>query len=114
LVGLIFSLSHGISGVAEVQVVTVALVSPSWNMRAVAKAMDLIRRDKERAMTLGMAHGLRGDIAIERKALDYYVDDLDIRLKQDNVAALLKQIEISEPPQKYFDETHLTRATAVR
>jgi ABC-type nitrate/sulfonate/bicarbonate transport system substrate-binding protein len=83
-------------------------------LRALAKAMDLIRRDKEKAMSLGIGHGLRGDVAIERKALDYYVDDLDIRLKQDNIAALLKQIEISEPPQKYFDETYLTRAIAGR
>jgi ABC-type nitrate/sulfonate/bicarbonate transport system substrate-binding protein len=83
-------------------------------LRAFAKAMDLIRRDKEKAMALGLRHGLRGDIAIERKALDYYVDDLDIRLKQENIAALLKQLEISEPPQKYFDETYLTRAMAVR
>jgi NitT/TauT family transport system substrate-binding protein len=82
-------------------------------LRAFAKAMDLIRRDKEKAMALGLRHGLRGDIAIERKALDYYVDDLDIRLKQENIAALLKQLEISEPPQKYFDETYLTRAMAV-
>jgi hypothetical protein len=76
--------------------------------------MDLIRRDKERAIALGMRHGLRGDIAVERKALEYYAADLDIRLKKENIAALLKQIDISDPPQKYFDDTYLTRAVGPR
>lgn len=83
-------------------------------LRALDKANDLIRRDKEKAIALGIRHGLRGDVAIERKALDYYSDDLDIRLKKDNIAALLKQIDISDPPQKYFDDTYLTRAVAPR
>jgi ABC-type nitrate/sulfonate/bicarbonate transport system substrate-binding protein len=83
-------------------------------LRALDRANDLIRRDKERAIALGIRHGLRGDVAIERKALDYYVADLDIRLKKENIAALLKQIDISEAPQKYFDDTYLTRAIAPR
>lgn len=83
-------------------------------LRALDKANDLIRRDKEKAIALGIRHGLRGDIAIERKALDYYSADLDIRLTKDNIAALLKQIDISDPPQKYFDDTYLTRAVAPR
>jgi ABC-type nitrate/sulfonate/bicarbonate transport system substrate-binding protein len=83
-------------------------------LRALDKANDLIRRDKEKAIALGIRHGLRGDIAIERKALDYYAADLDIRLKKENIAALLKQIDISDPPQKYFDDTYLTRAAGSR
>lgn len=83
-------------------------------LRALAKAMDFIRRDKEKAITLGRSHGLRGDIAIERKALEYYADDLDVRLKRENITALLKQIDIAEAPQKYFDDTYLTRATGLR
>ena len=83
-------------------------------LRALAKGMDLIRRDKEKAITLGRSHGLRGDRTIERKALDYYADDLDVRLKRENITALLKQIEIAEAPQKYFDETYLTRAIGLR
>jgi len=83
-------------------------------LRALDKANDLIRRDKENAIALGIRHGLRGDIAIERKALDYYAADLDIRLKKENIAALLKQIDISDPPQKYFDDTYLTRAAGSR
>ena len=76
--------------------------------------MDLIRRDKDKAIALGKAQGLRGDIAIERKALDYYAQDLDIRLQKENVAALLKQIDVTETPEKYFDDSYLTRAVAVR
>ena len=29
--------------------------------------MDLIRQDREKAITLGKSHGLRGDSAIEKK-----------------------------------------------
>ena len=76
-------------------------------LRALDKANDLIRRDKDKAVALGIRHGLRGDIALERKALDYYVADLDIRLKKENIAALLKQIDISDAPQKYFDDSLL-------
>jgi NitT/TauT family transport system substrate-binding protein len=83
-------------------------------LRALDKANDLIRRDKEKAIALGIRHGLRGDIAIERKALDYYAADLDIRLKKENIATLLKQIDISDPPEKYFDDTYLTRAAGSR
>jgi ABC-type nitrate/sulfonate/bicarbonate transport system substrate-binding protein len=83
-------------------------------LRALDRANELIRRDKDKAVALGIRHGLRGDVALERKALDYYVADLDIRLKRENIAALLKQIEISEAPQKYFDDAYLTRAVGSR
>jgi ABC-type nitrate/sulfonate/bicarbonate transport system substrate-binding protein len=75
-------------------------------LRALGKAMELIRRDKDKAVALGRAQGLRGDVAMERKALDYYAQDLDIRLKKENIAALLKQIDVSDPPQKYFDDSY--------
>jgi len=83
-------------------------------LRALDRAMIYIRQDREKAMALGVKHGLRGDMAIERKALDYYVEDLDIRLNRDNIKALLKQIEVSDGPQKYFDDTYLTRAIGLR
>ena len=83
-------------------------------LRAVGKAMELIRRDKDKAIALGKSHGLRGDVAVERKALDYYAQDLDIRLGKENIAALLKQIDVAETPQKYFDDNYLTRAIGVR
>ena len=83
-------------------------------LRALEKAMELIRRDKDKAIALGVRSGLRGDLGIERKALDYYAADLDIRLKKENITALLKQIDISEPPQRFFDERYLTQAVAPR
>jgi ABC-type nitrate/sulfonate/bicarbonate transport system substrate-binding protein len=83
-------------------------------LRALEKAMELIRRDKDKAIALGVRHGLRGDLGIERKALDYYAADLDIRLKKENITALLKQIDISDPPQRFFDESYLTQSVAPR
>ena len=83
-------------------------------LRAVGKAMELIRRDKDKAIALGKSQGLRGDVTMERKALDYYAQDLDIRLGKENIAALLKQIDVAETPQKYFDDNYLTRAVGVR
>jgi ABC-type nitrate/sulfonate/bicarbonate transport system substrate-binding protein len=81
-------------------------------LRALAKAMDLIRQDKDKAITLGRANGLRGDAAIERKALDYYVQDLDIGINKNNVESLLKLLDISDPPETFFDDTYLNRALA--
>jgi ABC-type nitrate/sulfonate/bicarbonate transport system substrate-binding protein len=79
-------------------------------LRALARAMDLIRQDKDKAITLGRASGLRGDAAIERKALDYYVQDLEIGINKNNIDALLRLLDISDPPEKFFDETYLSRA----
>ena len=81
-------------------------------LRALARAMDLIRQDKDKAITLGRANGLRGDTAIERKALDYYVQDLDIGINKNNVESLLKLLDISDPAEKFFDHTYLNRALA--
>jgi hypothetical protein len=61
---------------------------------------------------LGKANGLRGDAVMERKALDYYVQDLDIRINKNNVEALLKLLDIADPPERFFDDTYLSRALA--
>jgi NitT/TauT family transport system substrate-binding protein len=81
-------------------------------LRALGRAVDLIRQDKDKAIALGKANGLRGDAAMERKALDYYVQDLDIRINKNNVEALLKLLDIADPPEKFFDDTYLSRALA--
>jgi len=81
-------------------------------LRALARAMDLIRQNKDQAIALGRANGLRGDATIERKALDYYIQDLDIGINKNNVEALLKLLDISDPPEKFFDDTYLSRALA--
>jgi ABC-type nitrate/sulfonate/bicarbonate transport system substrate-binding protein len=79
-------------------------------LRAWAKAIDFIKRDKDAAIALGKANGLRGDAAIERKALDYYAEDLDLRLKREQVAVYLRMLDIFEPPDKFFDGSFLARA----
>jgi len=79
-------------------------------LRAVSKAMDFIQKNHAQAIAMGKAQGLRGDLAVERKALDYYAEDLDIKLTQSNIAALLKIVDSSEPAGKYFDETYLNQA----
>ena len=78
-------------------------------LRALSKAMDFIRKNKDKAIALGKAQGLRGNLAIERKALDYYADDLEIKLTPSNIAALLKIVDSSEPAAKYFDGTYLNQ-----
>ncbi len=79
-------------------------------LRALGKSMALIKRDKDKAIALAKANGLRGDAAIERKALDYYAEDLDLRLKKEQVAVYLKLLDITEAPEKFFDDSFLTRA----
>lgn len=79
-------------------------------LRAWRKAMDFIKRDKDAAIALGKANGLRGDATIERKALDYYAEDLDLHLKREQVAVYLKMLDISESPDKFFDDSFLARA----
>lgn len=79
-------------------------------LRAVNKGIDLIKRDKDRAIAIGKANGLRGDLAIERKALDYYADDLDLRIRKEQIGAYLKLLDINESADRYFDSSFLTRA----
>jgi NitT/TauT family transport system substrate-binding protein len=83
-------------------------------LRALSKGMDFIQKNKDKAVAMGKAQGLRGDLAVERKALDYYADDLEIKLTPSNVAALLKIVDSSEPAAKYFDGTYLNQALGKR
>jgi NitT/TauT family transport system substrate-binding protein len=83
-------------------------------LRALDKANHLIRSDKDKAVQLGNAHGLRGDLRIQRKALDYVADDFNVRLKKDHLAALLNVLEIKKSPNAFFDETFLDRALSGR
>lgn len=79
-------------------------------LRALSKAMDFIRKNKDKAINLGKAEGLRGELAVERKALDYYADDLEVKLTPSNITALLKIVGSSEPAAKYFDDSYLNQA----
>ena len=83
-------------------------------LRALGKSMELIRRDKDRAIQMGRTHGLRGEPALERRALNYYADDIDIRLSRESVAAVLNSLGIKGATDEFFVESFLDRATSVR
>jgi NitT/TauT family transport system substrate-binding protein len=79
-------------------------------LRALGKATDLIREDKDKAVQMGKAYGLRGEVALERKALDFYADDFDVRLKRESVAAVLASLKIKGSVQEYFVDNFVNRA----
>jgi len=81
-------------------------------LRALDRAIRLIRQDKDRAVQIGKAYGLRGDPTAQRKALDYVADDFEVALKRDQVAALLKVLEIKNSPDELFDESFLSRSAS--
>jgi ABC-type nitrate/sulfonate/bicarbonate transport system substrate-binding protein len=83
-------------------------------LRALDKSMALIRRDKDTAIQIGKAYGLRGEASLERRALDYYAEDFNVRLRQHGVAALLKLLEIKGSPSDFFTEIFLEQATTIR
>lgn len=83
-------------------------------LKALAKAIDLIRRDKDRAIEMGKAHGLPGDPTYQRRALDYMADDFQVRLKTENLAAYMNVLGIGGEPEKFFDDSFLKRALSGR
>jgi ABC-type nitrate/sulfonate/bicarbonate transport system substrate-binding protein len=83
-------------------------------LRALDKSMALIRHDKDTAVQIGKAYGLRGEASLERRALDYYAEDFNVRLRREGVAALLKLLEIKGDPSDFFTESFLEQAITVR
>ena len=79
-------------------------------LRALDRAIRLIREDKDKAVQIGKAYGLRGDPTAQRKALDYVADDFEVALKRDQVAALSKVLEIKNSPDELFDGSYLSRS----
>ena len=79
-------------------------------LRALDRAIRLIHEDKDRAVQIGKAYGLRGDPTTQRKALEYVADDFEVALRRDQVAALLKVLEIKNSPEELFDESYLARS----
>ena len=58
-------------------------------LRALHRAMEVIRTDKERAAAAAFKKTARGDLARERKALDYLVNDYSIVITKENIQALI-------------------------
>jgi len=83
-------------------------------LRALDKANALIQKDKDAAVQLGKAYGLRGEPQVQRKALNYVADDFNVRLKKDQLSALLNVIGIKKAPEEFFDESFLNRALTSR
>jgi len=83
-------------------------------LRALSRAMRLIRENKDRAVELGRMHRLRGEPEVQRRALDYVAEDFDVRLKKENVAALLNVLGLKGGPDEFFDESYLRRSEVTR
>jgi ABC-type nitrate/sulfonate/bicarbonate transport system substrate-binding protein len=79
-------------------------------LRALGKSMDLIRADKDKAVQMGQAYGLRGEAALERKALNFYANDFDVRLRRESIAAVLNSLKIKGSIDEYFVDTFVSRA----
>jgi NitT/TauT family transport system substrate-binding protein len=80
-------------------------------LRALDRAIRLIREDKDKAIEIGKAYGLRGDPTVEKKALEYLADDFDVTLRRHQVAALLKVLNIKNSPEEMFDGRYLDRTS---
>jgi NitT/TauT family transport system substrate-binding protein len=58
-------------------------------LRGLHRAMEVIRTDKDRAAAAAFKKTARSDLARERKALDYLVNDYSIVISKDNIQALI-------------------------
>jgi len=80
-------------------------------IRALAKAMQLIKTSPERALQTA-AGKLRGNPETQRRALSYFAQDLGVEIERANIVALLAALGIKGEPERYFDRTFVSRATA--
>jgi NitT/TauT family transport system substrate-binding protein len=81
-------------------------------IRALARSMQLIKGNREKAIQLAVAAKLRGNPETQRRALDYFAQDLDVEIERDNIAALLAALGIKGDPERFFERSYLARATA--
>ena len=79
-------------------------------IRALHKSMRLIKSSRDKAIQLAMAAKLKGNPETQRKALDYYVNDLNVEIEKESIAALLKALEIKGDANDFFDRSSLLRA----
>ncbi len=81
-------------------------------IRALSKSMQLIQRDKDKAIQLAIAAKIRANPETQRKALDYFAQDLNVRIESENIVALLAALGIKGDPERFFDRSFLARALA--
>jgi NitT/TauT family transport system substrate-binding protein len=79
-------------------------------IRALAKSIALIKRDWEKAIQFAVAGKLRGNPDIQRRALNYFAQDLGVEIERENILALLTALAIKGEPDNFFDRSYLARA----
>jgi len=79
-------------------------------IRALGKSMQLIRSNRDKAIQLGIAAKLRGNPETQRRALDYFAQDMDVQIDRENIVALLDALGIKGGPERFFDRSFLSRA----
>jgi len=79
-------------------------------IRALAKSIALIKRDREKAIQFAVAGKLRGNPDIQRRALNYFAQDLGVEIERENILALLTALAIKGEPDNFLDRSYLARA----
>lgn len=100
--------------VAAKQVATKEPETVARFIRALHKSMRLIRTNKDKAIQLAAAAKLKGNLEAQRKALDYYANDLNVQIENESIVALLKALEIKGDANDFFDRSLLIRAGVER
>ena len=81
-------------------------------IRALAKSMQFIKGNRDKAIQLAVAAKLRGNPETQRRALDYFAQDLDVEIQRENIVALLAALGIKGEPERFFERSYLSRALA--
>jgi ABC-type nitrate/sulfonate/bicarbonate transport system substrate-binding protein len=76
-------------------------------LRAVGRAMEFGRENRDRAVALGKAHGLEGEPAVARKALDLVADGWRVAVTRERIGTMLAAREIAGAPEDFFDDRYL-------
>jgi NitT/TauT family transport system substrate-binding protein len=79
-------------------------------IRALAKSMQLIKVNRDKAIQLAVAAKLRGNPETQRRALDYFAQDLDVEIQRENIVAVLAALGIKGEPERFFERSYLSRA----
>lgn len=69
-------------------------------LRALHRAMEVIRTDKDRAAAAAFKKTPRSELAKERKALDYLADDYAITITKENLQALIHAAGVEADARK--------------
>jgi NitT/TauT family transport system substrate-binding protein len=79
-------------------------------IRALAKSMQLIKGNRDKAIQLAVAAKLRGNPETQSRALDYFAQDLDVEIQRENIVAVLAALGIKGEPERFFERSYLSRA----